>query len=69
MAWGDSARGGGSSSISEGSRADGGSCATVPGLSAATAAAMCRYLVAFVWTLRDEYRDGNDRRDILELLL
>jgi len=69
VAWGDSAHGGGGSSISEGSRGDGGSRATVPGLSAATAAALCRYLVAFVWTLRDEYRDGDDRRDILELLL
>ena len=34
-----------------------------------TVAAVCRHLSAFSWSLRDELRDGDERDDVLRLLL
>ena len=34
-----------------------------------TLTAVCRHLAAFAWSLRDELRDGDEREDVLELLL
>ena len=38
-------------------------------VSVETVAKVCRYLSAFCWSLRDELRDGDEREDILKLLL
>ena len=38
-------------------------------LTTATVVKVCRYLAAFSWSLRDELRDGDEREDILQLLL
>eukprot|EP00957_Ditylum_brightwellii_P012802 967678-Ditylum_brightwellii.AAC.1 len=34
-----------------------------------TVASVCRHLAAFVWSLRDELRDGDNRDDVLNTLL
>lgn len=39
------------------------------GLSTKTVVQVSRYLAAFCWSLRDELRDGDEREDILQLLL
>jgi len=39
------------------------------GLPTSAVALVCRYVAAFCWAFRDEYRDGNKRCEIMELLL